>query len=322
MHYRRLGHTGLEVSEIGFGAWGIGADAWKGASDSESLDSMRRAVELGVTFIDTAIAYGSGHSEELVGQIKRESPEVAIATKINPANLEWPAKHTTPADVAFSAEHVIERTEQSLRNLGLETIDLQQFHVWSDSWVDQGTWLEGIEKLKADGKIRFFGISVNDHEPESVLKLVSSGLVDSVQVIYNIFDQSPEDELLPLCERHDVGVIVRVPLDEGGLTGKVQPDTVFQPGDWREGYFQGERKIEAWKRVLAITVDLGVETERMPEMALRFCLSHRAVSTVIVGMRTVAHVEANTAVSDGEVLSADQIARLRTHRWVRNWYQS
>ena len=224
MRYRTLGRTGLEVSEIGFGAWGIGADMWKGAEDETSLAAMRRAIELGVNFIDTAIVYGSGHSEKLVGQIKREHPEVIVASKVNPANREWPAKHTTPADVAFSAEHVVARTEKSLRNLGIDTIDVQQFHVWSDSWVEQGSWLDGIEQLKRDGKIRFFGVSLNDAEAGSAQKLVESGLVDTVQVIYNVFDQAADDELFPACERHNVGVIVRVPLDEGALTGKVRPD--------------------------------------------------------------------------------------------------
>jgi aryl-alcohol dehydrogenase-like predicted oxidoreductase len=321
MRYRRLGKTGLEVSEIGFGAWGIGADLWKGATDSESLAAMRRAVELGVTFIDTAIAYGDGHSEELVGRIRREFPErVIVATKINPANFHWPADHSSPADESFSKEHVIARTEQSLRNLGLETIDVQQFHVWSDNWLGEGSWLEGIEQLKAEGKIRFFGVSANDVEPDSVLKLVETGLVDTVQVIYNIFDQAPEDNLLPLCRKMDVGVIVRVPFDEGALTGKVRPDTVFPEGDFRNDYFAGERKARVWERVQAIAADLGIPVERMPEAALRFCLSNDAVSTVIAGMRTVAHVEANTAVSDLGPLAPDEVERLHGHRWVHQWY--
>jgi aryl-alcohol dehydrogenase-like predicted oxidoreductase len=320
MRYRKLGRTGLEVSEIGFGAWGIGADAWKGAEDETSLAAMRRAIELGVNFIDTAIAYGLGHSEKLVGQIKREHPEVIVATKINPANQEWPAKDTTQADEAFSAEHVIARTEQSLRNLGLEAVDVQQLHVWSDNWLGQGTWLEGIERLKADGKIRFFGVSVNDAQPSSVLKLVETGLVDSVQVIYNIFDQSPEDDLFPACERNNIGVIVRVPFDEGALTGKVRPDTVFPEGDFRNDYFKGTRKAEAWERAQKIAADLEMPPERLPEIALRFCLAAEAVSTVIPGMRSVGHVETNAAVSDADPLTPDQLERLRLHRCVHDWY--
>jgi len=320
MRYRELGRTGLAVSEIGFGTWGVGADAWKGGTDADSLAAMRRAIELGVNFIDTAIVYGSGHSEKLVGQIKREHPEVMIATKINPANWEWPASDTTPADDAFSASHVIARTEESLRNLGTDVIDVQQFHVWSDAWVDKGTWLEGIEQLKRDGKIRFFGVSVNDAQPDSVLKLVETGLVDSVQVIYNIFDQAPEDNLFPACERRDVGIIVRVPFDEGALTGKVTPDTVFEEGDFRNDYFKDNRKAEVWEAVQKIAADLDIPLERLPEIALRFCLIPDVVSTVIPGMRSIPHVESNIAAGDAGLLTPDQIELLRAHRWVHDWY--
>lgn len=320
MRYRKLGRTGLEVSEIGFGAWGIGGDAWRGGNDADSLAAIRRAIDLGVNFIDTAIAYGDGHSEELIGQVKRDVPDLIVATKVNPANWEWPAADTTPADVAFSAEHVIKRTEDSLRHLGVETIDVQQFHVWSDTWVAQGTWLDGVERLKHDGKIRFFGVSTNDAAPDSVLKLVETGLVDTIQVIYNIFDQAPEDNLFPLCERMDVGIIVRVPFDEGALTGKVTPDTSFEDGDFRKDYFKGDRKNEVWKRVNQIAAGLEVPLERLPELALRFCLTPSVVSTVIPGMRSPAHAAANVAASDAGPLSAEQIAKLRPHRFVHEWY--
>jgi aryl-alcohol dehydrogenase-like predicted oxidoreductase len=320
VRYRTLGRTGLEVSEIGFGTWGVGADAWKGGTDADALAAMHRAIELGINFLDTAIVYGSGHSEKLVGQIKREHPEVMIATKVNPANLEWPASDATPADEAFSAAHVIARTEESLRNLAIDVIDVQQFHVWSDTWVDNGSWLEGIEQLKRDGKIRFFGVSVNDAQPDSALKLVETGLVDSIQVIYNIFDQAPEDNLFPACERHDVGIIVRVPFDEGALTGKVMPDTVFEQGDFRADYFKDDRKAEVWEAVHKIMADLDIPLERLPEIALRFTLVPDVVSTVIPGMRTVPHVESNVAAGDAGPLTPDQIELLRAHRWVHDWY--
>ena len=320
MKYRKLGRTGLEVSEIGYGAWGIGADAWVGADDNTSLEAMRRAIALGVNFIDTAIVYGSGHSEQLVGKIKREHPEVMVATKINPANWQWPADPATAADDSFSAEHVVARTEESLRNLGTDVIDVQQFHVWADTWVDQGSWLEGIEQLKRDGKIRWFGVSVNDSDPDSALKLVESGLVDTIQVIYNVFDQAPEDNLFPLCEKHEVGVIVRVPFDEGALTGKVRPDTVFPEGDFRNDYFKDNRKAEVWDAVQAICAGLAIPIERLPELALRFTLVPDVVSTVIPGMRSVPHVESNIAAGDAGPLSAEQIEILKTHRWVHQWY--
>ncbi|HEY8498935.1 MAG TPA: aldo/keto reductase [Limnochordales bacterium] len=321
MHYRTLGRTGLRVSEIGFGAWGIGKDMWVGAEDDESIRALHRAIDLGVNFIDTALAYGDGHSERLVGQVVRSRSErVYVATKVPPKNGQWPARPGVPADEVFPAPYVMACAEQSLRNLGLDAIDVLQFHVWSDEWVGQGSWLEAVERLKREGKIRFFGISINDHEPHNALRLVESGLVDTVQVIYNIFDQSPEDRLFPACQAHRVGVIVRVPLDEGGLTGRITPETTFPEGDWRNRYFRGERKREVYERVQRIARDLGIGLEQMPEVALRFTLSHPAVSTVIPGMRSVRNVEANCRVGDGRGLPPEQVQRLRAHRWARNFY--
>ncbi|MCK8485664.1 aldo/keto reductase [Paenibacillus sp. MBLB2552] len=325
MNYRTLGRTGLRISEIGYGAWGIGKSGWIGASDDESLQALRRSIELGLNFIDTALGYGDGHSEKLVGQVVREQAakgkDIYVATKIPPKNGQWPARAGVSADETFTAEHVIACTERSLGHLGLETIDVQQFHVWSDEWVGQGSWLEGVQKLKEQGKIRHFGVSINDHQPENAIKLIETGVVDTVQVIYNIFDQSPEDHLLPACEKHNVGVIVRVALDEGGLTGKVTPDTTFDEGDFRNHYFRGDRKQEVFDRVQKIAADLGVSLEEMPEIALRYVLSHPAVSTVIPGMRTVRNVERNMPVGDGRGLSVEQVAKLKSHRWIRNFYQ-
>ncbi len=321
MRYRRLGRTGLEVSELGYGAWGIGGTMWIGADDDESLHALRRSIELGVNFLDTALVYGNGHSEELVGKVVRETAEtVYVATKIPPNNRQWPARVGVPADEAFPATHVVESTERSLRNLGLETIDVQQFHVWSDEWADEGDWLEAVERLKRDGKIRFFGISINDHEPANAIRLLETGVVDTVQVIYNLFDQSPEDELFPAVEAADAGVIVRVPFDEGALTGKVRPDTVFPPGDFRNVYFGDERRQEVWDRAQSIAADAGVEVDHLAGPALRFCLSHPAVSTVIAGMRSVRNVEANAASVEAGPLDPELLARLRPHRWVRSFY--
>ncbi len=284
MRYRTLGRTGLEVSELGYGAWGIGQSMWIGADDEESLRALRRAIELGVTFVDTALGYGNGHSEELVGEVVRESGEtVHVATKVPPRNREWPARSGAGASEAFPGDWVVSCTERSLRNLGLETIDVQQFHVWSDEWVGEGDWLDAVERLKADGKIRFFGVSINDHEPANALRLVETGVVDTVQVIYNVFDQSPEDELFAAVQEAGVGVIVRVPFDEGALTGRIRPDTEFPEGDFRNAYFGGDRKREVWERANAIADDLGVPVDELAEPALRFCLSHPAVSTVIAG---------------------------------------
>lgn len=322
MNYRTLGRTGLKVSEVGYGAWGIGKSSWIGADDQESLKALHKAIDMGLNFIDTALVYGEGHSEQLVGQVVKERSEtICIASKVPPKNRQWPARPGVPVEETFPAEHVIASTEQSLRNLGLETIDVQQFHVWSDEWVGQGDWLEAVARLKRDGKIRFFGVSINDHQPDNAIKLIETGVVDTVQVIYNIFDQSPEDQLLPACERHNVGVIVRVPLDEGGLTGKITPDTTFPEEDFRNRYFRGDRKQEVYQRVQKMAGELAVTPDQIAEVALRYVLSHPAVSTVIPGMRSLRNVEQNCRLADGHGLPQEQVEKLKAHRWVRNYYQ-
>ncbi|WP_081158267.1 aldo/keto reductase [Ensifer aridi] len=322
MHYRTLGRTGLRISEIGYGAWGIGNSGWRGASDEESARALNRAIDLGLNFIDTALGYGEGHSERLIGKLLRERSEtIHVATKIPPKNRQWPARPGTPVEDGFPAEHIIACTETSLRNLGVEAIEVQQFHVWSDEWVGRGDWLQAVERLKRDGKIRFFGVSINDYEPDNALKLIESGVVDSVQVIYNVFEQTPEERLFPACARHNVGVIVRVALDEGGLTGQIRADTVFPEGDFRQNYFRGERKREVEERARKIIEDLAIAPDALAETALRFVLSHPAVSTVIPGMRSVRNVERNCAIGDGHGLPQEHREKLRAHRWPRNFYR-
>ena len=321
MNERRLGRTGLSVSEIGYGAWGIGGDMWLGAQDDESVQALHRAIDLGLNFIDTALAYGRGHSEKLVGQVVRERDErIVVASKIPPKNMTWPARDGTDPDEAFPADHIRKCTERTLSNLGMDVLDIQQFHVWSDEWVGRGSWLEGIEALKDEGKIRFFGISINDHQPSNAIKLIETGAVDTVQVIYNVFDQSPEDGLLAACERNDVGVIVRVPFDEGALTGRIGPGAEFPEGDFRNDYFRGDRLEQVESHVRAILDDLGIERDELPETALRYILSRPEVSTVIPGMRTVRNVERNCAVGDGAGLPTEQVEALHAHRWDRNFY--
>ena len=228
------------------------------------------------------------------------------------------ARHS--AAEAFPARHIREITDESLHRLRVDTIDVQQFHVWAPRWLHEGDWQDEVQRLKGEGKIRAFGVSINDHEPETALELVRSGVDDTVQVIYNIFDQSPEDELLPACQEHGVGVIVRVALDEGGLTGRITPDTTFEHNDWRRSYFRGDRPKQVFERVNAIVADLGIELDQLPEVALRYVLSNPAITTVIPGMRRVQNVDRNVAVADGRPLPADQIEILHKHRWVRNFY--
>jgi aryl-alcohol dehydrogenase-like predicted oxidoreductase len=245
---------------------------------------------------------------------------VRVATKVPPRNGEWPARRGVPVGKAFPGEWISRCTEQSLRNLGLDVIDVQQLHVWSDDWVGEGDWFEAVEELKRAGKIRAFGVSINDHEPENATRLIEHDVVDTVQVIYNVFDQSPEQELFPAVREADVGVIVRVPFDEGALTGKVTPETTFPPGDFRNEYFGGDRKREVWERVNSIAADLRIGLERLPEIALRFCLSHPAVSTVIPGMRSTRNVEANAAAVEAGPLDERELELLRAHAWVRSFY--
>jgi aryl-alcohol dehydrogenase-like predicted oxidoreductase len=322
VRYRELGRTGLSVSEIAYGAWGIGASMWIGASEDESVKALHRAVDLGMNLIDTARGYGE--SERIVGAVVREraraGDSVAVATKVPPLNGKWPAPGGLDPAVTFPGAHIRASLETSLRASGLDHFDVLQFHVWSDEWLGRGDWLETVADLKAEGKIRLFGVSVNDHQPDNAVALVRSGTVDTVQVIYNIFDQAPAAELLPACQEHGVGVIVRVALDEGGLTGRINAGTTFPEGDFRNRYFRGERPAQVEQRVRAIAADLGIAVEDMAETALRFVLSHPAVSTVIPGMRTVRNVERNAAVSDGRTLTAQQLSVLAGHSWQRNFY--
>lgn len=319
MRYRKLGRTGWDVSEIGFGAWGIGKSMWVGAEDEVSLRALKAARDAGVNLFDTALVYGSGHSEQLLRRAFGRSPEVLIASKVPPRDLAWPARPGTPLAEAFPEAHVLASLDQTLRNLGRESVDIYQFHVWSDEWASQEEWHRTVEAMRSSGKARAIGISINDHQPTNVLEALRTGKVDTVQVIHNLFDQSPEDALYPYCLENSIGVIVRVPFDEGGLTGRVRPDTTFPPGDFRNEYFAGDRKRETWERVQAIAKDAAVPVERMPELSLRFCLSAAAVSTVIPGMRTVEHAVANAGASEAGALPSDLLQRLRRHRWVRSY---
>ena len=321
MKYRKLGRTNFEISEMGYGAWGIGGTQWLGGSDGESLAALRRSIDLGLNFIDTALAYGAGHSEQLVGQVVREAGgRIYVATKIPPKNQLWPARPGIGIEQVFPYDYILRSTERSLKNLGVETIDLQQLHVWNPEWIARDEWRRGFEELKRSGKVRAVGISINDHQPDSALEIVETGLIDTVQVIYNVFDQSPERKLFPLALARGIGVIARVPLDEGSLTGKIDENTRFAPGDFRASYFKGDRKKQVREHVDRLLGDLGVDAASLPEIALRFCLSHPAVSTVIPGMRSLRNAEANCAVPSRGPLPSETLAVLRRHAWDRNFY--
>jgi aryl-alcohol dehydrogenase-like predicted oxidoreductase len=304
------------VSEVGFGLWGMGG--WTGSRDDESIAALERAVALGCTFFDTALAYGQGKSEQLLGRVLRNHPDkkLIVATKVPPGNLKWPALTEYRLEDVFSADHVRRSTETSLGNLGLSSVDLQQFHVWSDTWANDGRWQRTVDDLKREGLIRAFGISVNRWQPANVIRALRTGLVDSVQVVYNLFDQNPEDELFPVCRELGVSVIARVPFDEGSLTGTLSLDSTWPEGDWRNLYFTRDQLAATLRRVDALTRDLPAGMS-LQEAALRFILASPDVTTVIPGMRRVRHVDANLGISDGRPLAPDVLARFRTHRWVR-----
>jgi len=315
MHYRKLGRTTWPISEIGYGAWGIGGTQWQGGTDDESVQALHRAIELGLNFIDTALAYGEGHSEQLVGQVVRDTPhKIYIATKVPPKNQLWPARPGISIDQVFPHDYILRCTEKSLKNLGMETVDLQQLHVWNPEWLLRDEWRRAFEDLKKSGKARAVGVSINDHQPDTALELIKTGLIDTVQVIYNIFDQSPEQNLFPLAIEKNIGVLARVPFDEGALTGTIREDTEFDPQDFRAFYFRGDRKKQVVEHVQA----LGIPESALPEIALRFCLAHPAVTTVIPGMRRIKNAEANTQISGP--LDAATLANLRRHAWDKNFY--
>jgi aryl-alcohol dehydrogenase-like predicted oxidoreductase len=311
-----LGRTGFLVSDIAHGLWGM--SGWSGSSDPESEGALQLAVELGCNFFDTAWAYGEGKSDGLLSELLQQNSKKRLyaASKIPPANDRWPARPDYKYSDVFPAAHVFKYADLIRKQLRVDTIDLLQCHVWDDSWTDEPEFRSTVEKLKREGWIRYFGLSLNRWEPSNGIKALRTSLVDVVQVIYNIFDQAPEDELFPVCQELNVGVIARVPLDEGSLGGKMTMETRFPKGDWRAGYFGPEnlpktiRRVEKLKELLPAGMPL-------PEMALRFILSHPAVGTTIVGMRKAEHVRSNIAASDAGPLDAALLAELKKHRWDR-----
>ena len=326
MKTRKLGRTGYRVSEIGFGAWGIGRSMWLGVTDEESRTALGAALDLGVDFFDTALAYGDGHSESLIAGVldaRGDRGRVVVATKIPPMDHVWPGREKTPLARTFPAKHVTACVERSLASLRTEAIHIEQLHVWHDAWLCSPDWPEtraAMERLTKEGKVLHWGVSINDHAPETALKIASDPIIETLQLIYNIYDRSPERELLDLAGRLDTGIIVRVPFDEGALTGAIGRDTVFPDGDWRNRYFRGERRAEAGRRADALRALLGEEAATLPELALRFCLSRTEVSAVIPGMRRPAHAMANAAAADGGPLSPALLEKLRAHAWDKNWY--
>jgi aryl-alcohol dehydrogenase-like predicted oxidoreductase len=317
MQNRVFGKTGWDVSEVGYGMWGMGG--WTGSDDDESMASLERAVAMGCNFFDTAWAYGEGHSERLLGRLLRAPSATRLysATKIPPKNMKWPATAAYSLDDTYPPDHIREFTEKSLENLGVSTIDLLQFHVWSDAWTNDVRWQRTIEALKSEQLVRAVGISVNRWEPENGIRALRTGLIDAVQVVYNIFDQAPEDELFPVCRELGIAVIARVPFDEGTLTGTLTPDSTWPDGDFRNIYFVADKLRISVEHAERLRPDIPAGMS-MPELALRFILANPDVATIIPGMRKRRHVDANLGVSDGKPLDEAVLARLRSHRWDRS----
>jgi len=316
MRQRTFGRLGWPVSEIGYGMWGMGG--WTGSDDDTSLRALDDALVRGCTFFDTAWAYGMGRSEKLLGEAlrARRQPGVVVATKIPPKNMKWPATPEYTIADTYPAAHIRELTEKSLQNLGMQTVDLQQFHVWDDRWATDEGWQRAVDDLKREKLVRAVGISVNRGQATNVLRALDTGLIDSVQVVYNVFDQAPEDELFPYCQTHNIAVIARVPFDEGSLTGTLTPESRWPEGDWRNVYFNPAHLADTLARVDRLT-PLVPDGMDLPELALRFILEHPAVSTTIPGMRKTRHVERNLAASDGVRLPPRLRDALRAHRWDR-----
>jgi aryl-alcohol dehydrogenase-like predicted oxidoreductase len=316
MRYRKFGRTGFDVGEIGPGLWGV--SGWTGSDDAESLQAMQLAVDSGCNFFDTAWAYGDGKSDALLGKVlaANRGKRLYAASKIPPKNGKWPASPRDSYQDVFPAAHVFEHAKLIRQNLGVDSIDLLQLHVWDDSWTGDPEFAATVAKLKSGGLIRFFGLSLNRWEPNNGIRALRSGIVDAVQVIYNIFDQAPEDQLLPVCRELNIGVIARVPFDEGSLGGKLTADTKFPAGDWRAGYFGPENLAETVARVEKLKKLLPASMS-LPEMALRFILSNPDVSTTIPGMRRPQHVRENIAASDAGPLDASLLQQLKGHRWDR-----
>lgn len=323
MKYRRFGRTDWKVSEVGYGMWGMAG--WTASDDVQSASSLDLAVDNGVNFFDTAWGYGEGHSEELLGQLVKRHPSKKLytASKIPPKNFKWPAKPEYAFEDSYPTDHIMEYTHKTLKNLDLEQIDLMQFHTWDDTWSKREEWQRAVEELKKSGKVAAMGISMNRWEPTNGIVALKTGLLDAVQVIYNIFDQAPEDELFPLCEKLDVGIIARVPFDEGTLTGNLTKETTFPEGDWRGTYFVPENLNSSVEHADALR-PLIPEGMNMAEMALRFILENKHVGTTIPGMRKQRNVLANIATSDGNSLSSELYNELKKHRWDRvptSWSQ-
>ncbi len=323
MKQRAFGKTGVTVSEIGFGGWAIGG-SWGAQAEGDSIAALQRALDLGVNFIDTAAGYGNGRSERIIASVleaRKARDSVIVATKTPPAPGVWPPSPHCKADERYSESFLRANVEERCRMLGVSRVDLLQLHTWTRAWNRDPRPLAALRKMQSEGLIRWIGVSTPEHDQNCVVDLIRGGWVDSVQLIYNIFEQEPAAELLDVAQEHGVAVIVRVPFDEGSLTGKFTENTTFGDGDFRRNFFAGDRLARVVRRVEAVREDLRSTDFTLPQVALKFVLAHPAVCTVIPGMRNATQAALNCSVSELRDLSPDLLARLRRHNWRRSfWY--
>ncbi len=321
MKKRKFGNSGLEVSEIGFGAWAIGG-SWGEQSDKDSLEGLKTALDNGVNFIDTAAGYGNGKSEQIIGEfLKSRSETVYVCTKTPPAPGKWPPSPYCKIEERYSEKYLRENVEERLKNLEVESLDVLLLHTWTRAWNDNPVALKILQKMKSEGVVKQIGISTPEHDQNCVVQLMRDGMVDVLQVIYNIFEQEPAAQLFPVAKETGTGIIVRVAFDEGVLTGKYTGNESFGPDDFRSNYFAGDRLERGVRRTEQIKKEFKEGGYSMPELALKFALSHEAVSTVIPGIRNKQQAIQNTSVSNLPELSEDMLIRLREHSWNRGfWY--
>ncbi len=310
MRYRWLGNTGLRVSEIGFGAWAIGGKWWGPQDDTDSRLALHKALDMGCTFIDTAWVYGDGHSEKLIGSVLQERHErPVIATKVPPKNWNWDNKSGTPLSETFPSEWVVSKAEESLGNLGVDCLDVLQMHTWHQEWNHQAEpLLQTVARLKRDGKIRAFGISLRDKGPEEANDLIRWRQVDSLQIFFNLFYQDPIWKVFPLAQQYGVGVIARVPIAFGALSGRFTPQTRFYGDDHRRNLYAGEGLKTALRKVEKLKF-LASKSMSLSEAAIKWTLNYPAVSTSIPGIRNLNQATINCAAGDGERISTPTVRK-------------
>lgn len=326
MKYRDFGRTGWKVSEIAFGGWQIGGQ-WGGVDDEESIDTLLYAFEKGVNFVDTAELYGSGRSETVIGRALKQwkGDKIYVATKVQP--IRWPDPDVSDPEMKgrYPGWYLRENVENSLRRLGVERLDLLQLHCWLSDGTRNLEWLEILNALRLEGKVDRIGVSIRDYRPDEGVEIAKLGLVDSVQVIFNLFEQRPANDLFKAGAETRTAMIARVPLDSGALGGTWTRDTYrsWEPGSVQAHLFRGDRFDQTLERVEALKAECAPYYSSLAEAAMRYALSAPEVSTIIPGIRSRRHVDLNVSYSDGVGFPAELLEKVPRHNWPRpeNFYR-